>query len=396
MDDAANAFLSGIDVFCKVIDHLGDAGTAWRLCRELRLLLGGHCRLRLFIDRVDVLEALSGGEDAGGREASDPAVEVLAWTDDEWERRGLEPASVLIEMFGCTLPESVLQAPPDSPRLIVNLEYFSCEDWALDCHLKESFVDVLGFGKYFFIPGLDPQSGGIMSLSRPLSLDAERFQLRTQWLNDTVHMPELAAMDWIALYTYENRFDGLLEHLSASEKPSVVWVMGKESQDEMRRLCSKGHVPRDASSPIRFGRGGCTLVLPEIMPQKEFDRLLSLADFLLIRGEDSLAGALTAGTPFLWQLYPQQDDAHLVKMKAFLSTLDALWGSDADRLVFRQAMQAFNCPELGGEVDWQMFFSRREAMKSALGAYARTLRETCNLSKKLLRLISLFFQGEVR
>ena len=42
-----------------------------------------------------------------------------------------------------------------------------------------------------------------------------------------------------------------------------------------------------------------------------------------MRGEDSAVRAQWAGRPMLWQLYPQDDDAHRVKLDAFLSLYTA-------------------------------------------------------------------------
>jgi uncharacterized repeat protein (TIGR03837 family) len=54
------------------------------------------------------------------------------------------------------------------------------------------------------------------------------------------------------------------------------------------------------------------------LPQPEFDRLLWSADLNFVRGEDSLVRAIWAGAPFVWQIYPQHDGAHGVKLEAFL------------------------------------------------------------------------------
>ena len=52
--------------------------------------------------------------------------------------------------------------------------------------------------------------------------------------------------------------------------------------------------------------------------QADYDRLLWSCDINLVRGEDSFVRAQWAGKPMLWQIYPQQEDAHLVKLDAFL------------------------------------------------------------------------------
>src|SRR5690606_29878177 len=52
--------------------------------------------------------------------------------------------------------------------------------------------------------------------------------------------------------------------------------------------------------------------------QDDFDRLLWSSELNIVRGEDSLIRAIWAQQPFLWHIYRQQDDAHLVKLDAWL------------------------------------------------------------------------------
>jgi len=58
-------------------------------------------------------------------------------------------------------------------------------------------------------------------------------------------------------------------------------------------------------------------------PQAAFDEMLWACDLNLVRGEDSLVRALWAGEAFVWQIYPQHDDAHHSKLYAFLDWLEA-------------------------------------------------------------------------
>ena len=51
--------------------------------------------------------------------------------------------------------------------------------------------------------------------------------------------------------------------------------------------------------------------------------MLWACDLNFVRGEDSLVRALWAGKPFVWQIYPQHDDAHHAKLEAFLNWLQA-------------------------------------------------------------------------
>jgi uncharacterized repeat protein (TIGR03837 family) len=57
--------------------------------------------------------------------------------------------------------------------------------------------------------------------------------------------------------------------------------------------------------------------------QKGFDEMLWGCDLNFVRGEDSLVRALWAGQPFVWQIYPQEDNAHHAKLEAFLDWIKA-------------------------------------------------------------------------
>ncbi len=43
-----------------------------------------------------------------------------------------------------------------------------------------------------------------------------------------------------------------------------------------------------------------------------------MADLNFVRGEDSVVRALWAGKPLVWQIYPQTEGTHLVKLEAWL------------------------------------------------------------------------------
>ena len=70
-------------------------------------------------------------------------------------------------------------------------------------------------------------------------------------------------------------------------------------------------------------RGALSISWLPYVAQTDFDHLLWSCDLNFVRGEDSLVRALWAGTPFVWQIYPQDDDAHHNKLEAFLDWLEA-------------------------------------------------------------------------
>jgi uncharacterized repeat protein (TIGR03837 family) len=58
-------------------------------------------------------------------------------------------------------------------------------------------------------------------------------------------------------------------------------------------------------------------VLP-FVPQPDYDRLLWSCDFNIVRGEDSWVRAQWAARPFIWHIYPQDENLHHKKLRAFL------------------------------------------------------------------------------
>ena len=53
--------------------------------------------------------------------------------------------------------------------------------------------------------------------------------------------------------------------------------------------------------------------------QEGYDELLWACDLNFVRGEDSFVRAQWAGRPFVWHIYPQDENAHRPKLEAFMS-----------------------------------------------------------------------------
>lgn len=379
---------NGVDLFCRVIDHYGDAGTSWRLARELRRVLAHECAIRLVVDAPELVLALAGDEGTQG-------IEIIPWREPFSLPGNGAAAPWVIEMFGCDLPSCCLKEDGGGRRLILNLEYFSCEDWALDFHLRESLLGREDLRKFFFMPGLDPAGGGIMSLSRPCGPESDRLPARRDWLASRGVDPGLADMRWLIVYAYRGPWDGLLRTLSRDSRNWGVWALGEGVQREMKASCSDWA----AADPKRWGsalsRGGCTVLFPPFLAQRAFDTLLCLSDFSLVRGEDSLAGALLSGRPFLWQLYPQPEELLRRKMDAFLKALDPVWSDEERRDGFKGFMDSFNFPGKGVDLDWDRVLDMGEGMGRDLSEFSSRLRTSCNLTEKLVQFASFFFRGEI-
>jgi uncharacterized repeat protein (TIGR03837 family) len=293
-------------IFCKVIDNLGDAGVCWRLARGLASAGETVC---LWIDAPEVLAWLA--------PQGHPGVAVRPWHDGAPAAAAACPVpNVLVEAFGCNpAPESVArfaEAARQGGRdghVWINLEYLSAEPGVERLHGLPSPVfsgPGAGLTKYFFYPGFVPATGGLLR-EPDLGPQQQRFD-RTAWLASQ-------GIRWqgerlVSLFCYEP--PALGGFVDAIERGPVA----------TRLLVTHGRSSR-ALPPGEIQRGALRLDWLPRLPQTDFDRLLWSCDLNFVRGEDSLVRALWAGAPFVWQIYPQDDDAHHTKLEAFLDWLEA-------------------------------------------------------------------------
>jgi len=284
------------DIFCKVIDNHGDAGVCWRLAAELAAR--GHA-VRLWLDDTAMLQWMAPQGAAG--------VQVVPWSDPAPE---LPPGEVAIEAFGCDPPPSFVarMAARAAPPAWLNLEYLSAEPYVERSHgLPSPVLQGPGAGlvKHFFYPGFSPRTGGLL---REQDLAARRAAFdRAAWLRQWGVDPTGARV--VSLFCYEPAaLPQLLDQLAAGNTPSHLLVTAGRAAAAVRQ-CAPG------------ARGALRLHFLPLLDQRGYDHLLWSCDLNFVRGEDSFVRGLLAGVPSVWQIYPQQDDAHHAKLEAFLAWL---------------------------------------------------------------------------
>ena len=83
-------------------------------------------------------------------------------------------------------------------------------------------------------------------------------------------------------------------------------------------LCADQNVSAATQTSFSLADSAVKLIQLPFIPQEDYDYLLSVCDINLVRGEDSFVRAQWASKPFIWDIYPQSDLAHEVKLNAFL------------------------------------------------------------------------------
>jgi uncharacterized repeat protein (TIGR03837 family) len=279
------------DVFCRVVDNLGDAGVCWRLAADLALR--GEA-VRLVIDDNTPLQRIA---PQGAR-----GVEVQQWSDAV----AFDGADVVVEAFGCNPPTDFVaqMARAAAAPCWINLEYLSAEPYAERSHaLPSPPLRGGGLTKFFFYPGFTPISGGL--LREPgLLLTRAAFE-REPWLQamGCARRPHERVV--VGFHYAHAGLDAWLTTLAQS--PTLLLLPQGPAQAAVQ-----------AALGPALQRGALRAVLLPWLAQPDFDRLLWSADLNVVRGEDSLVRALWAGAPFVWQLYAQHDGAHQRKLQAFL------------------------------------------------------------------------------
>jgi uncharacterized repeat protein (TIGR03837 family) len=299
------------DVFCRVIDNLGDIGVCWRFCRNL-----AHSgqSVRLWIDAPEALDWMA----PGALEGEEPFVQVLRWTDPLPPKTllGCAPADFWVEAFGCDpapewfnwLEQRIATGHPQP--VWINLEYMSAESYVERCHQLPSPIftgPLSGLTKWFFYPGFTQATGGLL---REPGLMQRRGQFSAKdWLRSQ-DLPTDSSLRRIGLFCYEpTPLEQLLQEVDQDAEPSAWLVTHGRAAQTMAQ-----HDRQTLSNAIH-------LLAP--LTQTDFDHLLWSCDLNFVRGEDSLVRALWAGQPFVWHIYPQHDNAHHAKLEAFLDWLQA-------------------------------------------------------------------------
>jgi uncharacterized repeat protein (TIGR03837 family) len=107
----------------------------------------------------------------------------------------------------------------------------------------------------------------------------------------------------------------LLEAIAGGTLPTVVFVPESSALAAVGDQLGGGHIMvGDIVS-----KGNLTLHALPFLTQDDYDRLLWACDINFVRGEDSWVRGLWAGKPMIWQPYRQVEDAHLIKLQAFLN-----------------------------------------------------------------------------
>ena len=370
--------IKDITILCRVVDNYGDIGFVYRLARAI-------CKrrkdvvLKLVVSNLHSFSLLNPGIDDSLSFQKDGNFLIYDWNDSELCSKAFSGENfprLILECFQCGRPdwlENILFLPKESPVKnpvcqIINIDYLTAEPYADDFHCLESLTRRACVKKVNFMPGFTPKTAGLL---------LNDFDKDIKNVDKIIHVNNNSKK--IFLFTYEKDFSFLMD---AFEKVSESF--------SLEIFAAPGNGLQSVMSAYNARKSSFSIQELNFMPQKDFDKSLFDYDFLIVRGEDSLARACLSGIPFIWHAYIQEDDYQLVKVQALLDRMSSFFEKE-DFLLIQKVYLEFNKSKnpVGTDfyADIAKMICRIDALKKAFEAFASYLKSLGDFSEHLLTFI---------
>jgi uncharacterized repeat protein (TIGR03837 family) len=380
--------LKTLALFCKVVDNFGDIGICGRLARQLDKEHG--IAVTLWVDDLNSFRRICPDVRPEAALQKIDGVTVRHWCTQEGEFSPADIADIVIEFFACDIPPGYINAMAQcTPRPVwLNLEGLSAEEWVEGCHTLPSMHPRLPLTKYFFFPGFTDKTGGLLHES-PLEEERGRFQENptavAAFLKQLGASSEEVASFKVSLFCYPHApVSRLFDTWQSGAHAMGCFVPEGVAVEAVQAFLGAPATPGAART-----QGALTVRVLPFMTQPDYDRLLWSCDFNVVRGEDSFVRAQWAGKPFVWHIYPQDENLHHVKLRAFLQryapdidslrTLSLNWngagdGRQADWPGLWTSLQAAMPEIVARSADWQQRMLANGDLAANLLEFAVTLR----------------------
>ncbi len=350
-----------MDIFCTVIDNYGDAGFCLRLARDL--VFSGF-KINIYCDDISTIQTLLTEDDKNNHNLA-----IKNWPN--LNNSVYQADSVVIELFSCRLDPFIMNKIKEQDSLLIALDYFSCETWTADFHLRPSYSD--NKESFFFFPGVSPNSGGII--------------IENYFRDKILNKKQLANKNKfkISLFSYQNtQLKQFLSYCLNNDFLYEFTVFEGKSLDNLNNILKQNLKSNDI-----YHKDNLTFKVISMVSQTEYDEILLNSDLNFVRGEDSIVRAMLVGKPFLWQIYPQAEQAHLVKLHSLfdrmLDYLDPVYQSNIEeiRKINLQYVDS-ESPYLSDSFCFEDFILKQQKTFAAWSAY---LLSQPSLTQKLITFI---------
>ncbi len=339
--------------------------------------------MRLWVDRLTTFATLCPDVNPNAQTQRIGDVEVCHWRDDFPDVQPSDIPDVVIEAFACELPATYVAAMSrrELPPKWINLEYLSAESWVEGCHKLPSPTSGLPLTKHFFFPGVTPLTGGLIRERGLLEARAAFDEAAAERFLASLGISPRAEQElFVSLFCYENpQLPALLQCWEEGGEPLRLLVTAGAAATQVQEWF--GH-PFETGTSMQ--RGNLTAHALPFLSHDDYDRLLWTCDINFVRGEDSFVRAQWAQRPFVWQIYPQEDNAHRVKLEAFL--IRYLEGCDT-KVSLTQFWNAWNTqstPSAEAQSAWLSLMADRQNLDRHARVWAGRLDRAGDLANNLV------------
>lgn len=380
--------ITSLTIFCKVVDNFGDIGICWRLARQLQQEHG--IAVVLWVDCLQTFQRICPDVviDADVQKVAD--VTVHHWRNREGVFSAGDVTDIVIEFFGCDIPPGYIAAMAEcNPRPVwLNLEGLSAEEWVEGCHTLPSPHPRMPLTKYFFFPGFTSKTGGLL---HETTLEAQRQQFQSDPAVITAFLArvgvapaEMNALR-VSLFCYPHApISALFDAWRSGDAAITCLVPEGVAKEAVQAFLGAEAKPGEVQT-----HGALTVRVLPFLAQPDYDRLLWACDLNFVRGEDSFVRAQWAGKPFVWHIYPQDENLHHKKLRAFLQR----YSSDLESV--NAFFLGWNGATNGGSDDkgnWAVLWSRFQVDMPKIAERAEDWRERMlengDLASNLLKFAS--------
>jgi uncharacterized repeat protein (TIGR03837 family) len=304
-------------IFCKVVDNYGDVGICWRMARQMQHEHG--VAVELWVDNLHSFRRICPEVATDTEQQQVRGVTVRHWHSQGGMYAPADVADIVIEFFGCDIPEGYIAAMAQcEPRPVwLNLEGLTAEEWVEGCHTLPSSHPRLPLTKHFFFPGFTAKTGGLL-VESALDEQRRRFQADPAAMADFLAQLGLTAAEMasqkVSMFCYPHAPVAALFAAWEADAEAVSCLVPEGVAAE----AVQAFLGQDAVAGAVGSRGALTVRVLPFVPQPDYDKLLWACDLNFVRGEDSFVRAQWAGKPFVWHIYPQDENLHHKKLRAFL------------------------------------------------------------------------------
>jgi uncharacterized repeat protein (TIGR03837 family) len=372
-------------LFCKVVDNFGDIGICWRFARQL--VNEHNIQVDLWVDDLKSFQRICPTVDFAAKEQCISQVNIIHWQHQDQLFSKEDIADIVIEFFACDIPPHYIQtmAQCEPCPVWINFEGLSAEEWVEGCHTLLSSHPTLPITKYFFFPGFNTKTGGLL-FEASLKKSRETFLMKgkDEQSQKIQFLQELGLSDReikafkVSLFCYPHAPILQLFETWQNHHQAITCLIPEGVAQDAIKLWSNQTIATGDS----ITRGSLTLRVIPFMPQDDYDKLLWSCELNFVRGEDSFVRAQWAGQPFIWHIYPQDDNLHHKKLKVFLSIYEPT--SELHRQL-SLAWNNANTELLNWPQSWQQFLEELPNQQQKIGNWEEKMHANGDFASNLLK-----------